>query len=109
MRPLKLVPDNTNIAFLKYRTIAMALSIGLIVGSIVLCFVNGFNLGVDFVGGQSVRVSFHAFDPLWPDLGWWNLPLLLLAVTMLAFSFWPPAEGDRFGPDPRIEPEPVTN
>jgi uncharacterized membrane protein YhaH (DUF805 family) len=58
---------------------------------------------------SSVRVSFHAFDPLWPDLGWWNLPLLLLAVTMLAFSFWPPAEGNRFGPDPRIEPEPITN
>ncbi|KQN26694.1 preprotein translocase subunit SecF [Sphingomonas sp. Leaf33] len=59
MRPLKLVPDNTNIAFLKYRTVAMVLSIGLIVGSIALCFINGFNLGVDFVGGQSVRVTFQ--------------------------------------------------
>lgn len=59
MRPLKLVPDNTNIAFLKYRTVAMALSIGLIVASIALCFINGFNLGVDFAGGQSVRVSFQ--------------------------------------------------
>lgn len=58
MRPFKLVPDNTNIPFLKYRNIAMALSVLLIVGSIVLCVVKGFNLGIDFVGGQTVRVSF---------------------------------------------------
>ena len=58
MRPLKLVPDNTNIPFLKYRNIAMAFSIALIVGSIVLCVVRGFNLGIDFVGGQTVRVTF---------------------------------------------------
>ena len=58
MRPLKLVPDDTNIKFLKVRVIAMTLSIGLIVASLALCVVNGFNLGVDFVGGQSVRVAF---------------------------------------------------
>ncbi|MES2339886.1 MAG: protein translocase subunit SecF [Pseudomonadota bacterium] len=58
MRPLKLVPDDTNIAFLKYRNIAMTLSILLIVGSLVLCVVKGFNLGIDFIGGQSVRVTF---------------------------------------------------
>ena len=28
MRPLKLIPDNTNIPFLKYRYVAIALSIG---------------------------------------------------------------------------------
>jgi len=59
MRPLKLVPDNTNIAFLRHRVLAMGLSIALIVASIALCFINGFNLGVDFVGGQSVRVTFQ--------------------------------------------------
>ncbi len=58
MRPLKLVPDNTNIPFLKYRIVAMGLSLALIFGSIALCFINGFNLGIDFVGGQSVRVTF---------------------------------------------------
>jgi preprotein translocase subunit SecF len=58
MRPLKLVPDNTNIAFLNYRNIAMGLSVAMIVGSIVLCLIRGFNLGIDFVGGQSVRVEF---------------------------------------------------
>lgn len=58
MRPLKLVPDNTNIPFLKYRNIAMTLSILLIVASIGLCVVRGFNLGIDFVGGQTIRVHF---------------------------------------------------
>ncbi|MEG3179531.1 protein translocase subunit SecF [Sphingomonas sp. LT1P40] len=58
MRPLKLVPDDTNIAFLKYRNIAMALSMLLIIGSLVLCVVKGFNLGIDFIGGQQTRVTF---------------------------------------------------
>jgi preprotein translocase subunit SecF len=58
MRPLKLIPDNTNIPFLKYRNVAISISTLLIIASIVLCVVRGFNLGIDFVGGQSVRVEF---------------------------------------------------
>lgn len=58
MRPLKLVPDNTNIPFLRYRNVAMAFSMLLIIGSLALVAVKGFNLGIDFVGGQMVRVTF---------------------------------------------------
>lgn len=58
MRPLKLVPDSTNIPFLKYRNLAMTASLLLIAASIALCFIKGFNLGIDFVGGQMVRVTF---------------------------------------------------
>lgn len=58
MLPLKLVPDNTNIPFLKYRVPAMGFSILLILASIALVVTQGFNLGVDFVGGQQVRVDF---------------------------------------------------
>jgi preprotein translocase subunit SecF len=58
MRPLKLIPDNTNIPFLKYRNVAISVSILLMVASIALCLTRGFNLGIDFVGGQSVRVEF---------------------------------------------------
>jgi preprotein translocase subunit SecF len=58
MRPLKLVPDDTNIPFLRWRNVAMTISIALIVASIVLSVVRGFNLGIDFVGGQMVRVTF---------------------------------------------------
>ena len=53
--PLKLVPDNTNIPFLRYRWIALALS---------LVAVKGFNLGVDFVGGQMLRVQFQQPVPI---------------------------------------------
>lgn len=58
MRPLKLVPDNTNIPFLSYRWWAMGLSVALIIASIVLVVVRGLNFGVDFSGGQMVRVTF---------------------------------------------------
>ena len=58
MKLLKLVPDNTNIQFLKWRNIAMAISFAMIVGSIVLVAARGLNFGVDFAGGQMVRVEF---------------------------------------------------
>ncbi|MGH6651812.1 MAG: protein translocase subunit SecF [Sphingopyxis sp.] len=65
MRLLKLVPDDTNIQFLKWRNVAMAISFLMIIASIVLVAVRGLNLGVDFVGGQSVRVEFtQAMPPI---------------------------------------------
>jgi len=57
--PLKLVPDNTNIPFLKWRNIAMFFSLLLIAGSLASVAVKGFNLGIDFVGGQMLRVQFQ--------------------------------------------------
>ena len=63
MRLLKLVPDDTNIHFLKWRNIAMGISFLMIVASIALVAVRGLNLGVDFVGGQSVRVEFSGTMP----------------------------------------------
>jgi len=58
MKLLKLVPDATNIEFTKWRHIAMGISMLLIIASIALVAVRGLNLGVDFVGGQMVRVTF---------------------------------------------------
>jgi preprotein translocase subunit SecF len=59
MRLLKLIPDNTNIDFLRWRTIAIAISLLLMAGSIALLAVKGLNFGVDFAGGQVIRVSFQ--------------------------------------------------
>ncbi len=59
MRLLKLIPDNTNIDFMKVRNIALVLSILITAASIALVFTRGLNLGVDFVGGQMVRVTFN--------------------------------------------------
>src|SRR5690606_9179979 len=58
MKPIKLIPDNTNIKFLRWRVPFYSVSILLMAASIALVFVNGLNLGVDFIGGQSIRVTF---------------------------------------------------
>ncbi|MBL0966120.1 protein translocase subunit SecF [Blastomonas sp. UPD001] len=58
MKLLKLVPDNTNFRFLRWRHIAMGISILSIIASLVLVGVRGLNLGVDFVGGQMIQVTF---------------------------------------------------
>ncbi|HET9398733.1 MAG TPA: protein translocase subunit SecF [Sphingomicrobium sp.] len=58
MKLLKLVPDNTNIDFMKWRNVALVLSILLTVASIALTAYRGLNLGIDFVGGQVVRATF---------------------------------------------------
>lgn len=58
MALLKLVPDNTNIDFMKVRNIALVLSILVTIASLVLVGVRGLNFGIDFVGGQVVRTEF---------------------------------------------------
>jgi len=58
MRLLKLVPENTNIHFLKWRLPFFIISGLLVVASWVLVLTQGLNLGVDFVGGQMIRITF---------------------------------------------------
>ena len=58
MKLLKLVPDNTNIDFMRWRNLALILSILATVASLALVGVRGLNLGIDFVGGQVVRTNF---------------------------------------------------
>lgn len=58
MKLLKLVPDNTNVDFMRARTIALVFSLLLVVASLALVAVKGLNLGVDFVGGQMIRATF---------------------------------------------------
>lgn len=58
MRLLKLVPDDTNIGFLKWRVPFFTVSILLILASWALVFTKGLNFGVDFAGGQEVRMTF---------------------------------------------------
>lgn len=58
MKLLKLIPDNTNIRFLRWRMPFYAVSLLLMAASIGLLFTKGLNLGVDFVGGQMIRMTF---------------------------------------------------
>jgi preprotein translocase subunit SecF len=58
MKLLKLVPENTNIHFLKWRLPFFIVSGALVVLSWVMVATLGLNMGVDFVGGQMIRFTF---------------------------------------------------
>ena len=59
MKLLKLVPDHTNLDFMRWRNLALVLSLIATVVSIAFTAYRGLNLGIDFVGGQVVRVEFQ--------------------------------------------------
>lgn len=59
MKLLKLVPDHTNIHFLKWRLPFYIVSVLLMAASWGLVLTKGLNLGVDFIGGQMIRVTFE--------------------------------------------------
>ena len=58
MKLLKLVPDHTNLDFMRWRNFALVISLIVTIASVVFTVYRGLNLGVDFVGGQLIRVSF---------------------------------------------------
>jgi preprotein translocase subunit SecF len=58
MKLLKLVPDHTNVDFMRWRNVALVLSLIVTIASLSYTVYRGLNLGVDFVGGQLVRVTF---------------------------------------------------
>ena len=58
MRLLKIIPDNTNIGFVRVRFIAFAVTTLLTVAAVALVGIHGLNMGVDFVGGVSIEEKF---------------------------------------------------
>ncbi|RZI59822.1 MAG: protein translocase subunit SecF [Zymomonas sp.] len=64
MRLLKIVPDNTNIGFVKVRFIAFVITALLTVAAVALVGVRGLNMGVDFVGGVSIEENFKTAPPI---------------------------------------------
>ena len=63
MRLLKIVPDNTNIDFVRLRGGAFGLTLALSLLAVGLTVVKGLNFGVDFVGGLMIEEKF----PTQPD------------------------------------------
>ena len=57
MKPLRLVPRNTSIPFVRYRLMAFALSGLLMLGSLGAVFGIGLNFGIDFRGGTLIEVQ----------------------------------------------------
>jgi preprotein translocase subunit SecF len=58
MKLLKLVPDHTNVDFMRWRNWALVLSLIATIASLAFTAYRGLNLGIDFVGGQVVRAEF---------------------------------------------------
>ncbi len=59
MKLLKLVPDDTNIKFLRWRMPFYVVSLLLIAASWALVMTQGLNYGVDFAGGQEITGTFE--------------------------------------------------
>ncbi|HEX4761547.1 MAG TPA: protein translocase subunit SecF [Sphingomicrobium sp.] len=76
MKLLKLIPDDTNIDFMRWRNIGISLSLLITVASLIMVGIRGLNLGVDFVGGQMIRTTFASqidVEQLRSDVGQLNL------------------------------------
>ena len=58
MKLLKLVPDDTNIDFVRLRKWAFGLTLALSLIAIGLVAVRGLNMGVDFAGGLMIEEKF---------------------------------------------------
>ena len=65
MKLLKLVPDDTNIDFVRLRGWAFGLTIALSLLAVGLVFARGLNFGVDFEGGLMIEERFSTA----PDIG----------------------------------------
>jgi preprotein translocase subunit SecF len=60
MRLLKIVPDHTDIPFMRWRTIAALLSAVMMLAAVGLVAIRGLNYGVDFAGGLMIEARFSA-------------------------------------------------
>ncbi|KAB0681976.1 protein translocase subunit SecF [Aureimonas leprariae] len=59
MKHIRLIPDDTNLPFMKWAKVRTPVSIVLILVSFALFFAVGVNAGIDFKGGTVIEVHSH--------------------------------------------------
>ena len=64
MRGFHFIPDTINVNVYRYRLLAFALSIFLVLGTFFIVATKGLNFGIDFTGGTSIEIA----TPVVPDL-----------------------------------------
>jgi len=64
MRGIRFIPENSNVNFVGMRIGAFILSMMIVMGSIMIIFNNGLNMGIDFTGGTVLEIR----TPVEPDL-----------------------------------------
>jgi preprotein translocase SecF subunit len=57
---VKLIPDNVNIDFIKYRQLVYGVSALIVLVSLLLFFTKGLNYGIDFRGGYAIEAQCPA-------------------------------------------------
>ena len=57
--PLHLVPNDTNINFMRLRWISLGVALLLALGAVAAMAINGFNYALDFTGGTVVELRFQ--------------------------------------------------
>jgi preprotein translocase subunit SecF len=57
VRLLRIVPEETNFDFMRFRRISFPVSAMLSIAAILLYFLHGLNFGIDFVGGTLMEVQ----------------------------------------------------
>lgn len=55
MRPLRLIPDDTRLRFMRWRKVAFLFTLLLTIGSLGALWFQGLNLGVDYAGGLLIE------------------------------------------------------
>jgi preprotein translocase subunit SecF len=96
----RLLPQHTNINFVRYSPYAAVLSVVAILASCVSFYVNGFNLGTDFKGGTEIQVATPAAAPIElfktevERLGMTDILVQRVGTNGALIKFEPPAKMD---------------